>query len=99
MCGDYRISEKAMSESCWFVYIVHCKDDSLYTGVTTDVERRVTEHNSKAKSARYTRARQPVKLAYFEPAASRSAACKREAAIKALPRQEKQVLCQQVVKK
>jgi len=38
-----------MSESCWFVYIVHCKDDSLYTGVTTDVERRVTEHNSKAK--------------------------------------------------
>lgn len=80
----------------YYVYIVQCADDTLYTGYTTDVEKRVTEHNgtgetkaSKMASARYTRARRPVTLVYSEEQPSRSAAMKCEAAIKKLSRGEK----------
>ena len=78
--------------SAWFVYILECADDTLYTGVTTDVARREQEHNGSEKGARYTRVRQPVKLVYCEEAEDRSSAQKREAAIKRLSRQEKQRL-------
>lgn len=74
----------------WQVYIVRCADGTLYTGVATDVLRRVTEHNGAGKAgARYTRTRRPVKLVYQERAANRSAACKREYRIKQLDRREK----------
>ncbi|WP_045856619.1 GIY-YIG nuclease family protein [Teredinibacter purpureus] len=76
----------------WYVYMVRCADLSLYTGVTTDVERRVKEHNGASKSARYTRARQPVVLVYQETASSRSDACKREAHIKTFSRKQKLAL-------
>lgn len=79
----------------WSVYIVRCADHTLYSGVTTDVERRVTEHNGSTKGAKYTRARQPVTLVYQEPAASRSAACIREAALKRLTREQKEALIAQ----
>jgi putative endonuclease len=72
----------------WSVYIIRCSDSSLYTGVTTDVPRRISEHNSK-KGAFYTRNKTPVKLVYQEPMANQSEACKRESAIKRLPRIEK----------
>jgi len=72
------------SSSNWYVYILECADSSLYTGVTTDLERRVSEHNDGKKGAKYTRARRPVSLVYSETAASRSAACKRECALKKL---------------
>jgi putative endonuclease len=72
----------------WFVYIVRCADDTLYTGITTDVNRRVSEHNGK-KAARYTRSRQPVKICYIEATRTRSDALKREAAIKKLSRAKK----------
>ena len=76
--------------SGWHVYILRCADGSLYTGVATDLERRLHEHNhNDALGARYTRARRPVVLVYSEPAESRSAACKREAVIKRLPRAAK----------
>lgn len=68
----------------WYVYIVRCSDNSLYTGITTDVERRILEHNSGPKGARYTRSRRPVALVYCEQAASRSAATCRENHIKKL---------------
>jgi len=72
---------------------VRCADGTLYTGVAIDVERRVAEHNGDGRSgARYTRSRRPVKLVYYEPAANRSAACKREYRIKQLPRREKLAL-------
>ncbi len=71
-----------------FVYMVECADGSLYTGWTTDVEERIKTHNSGA-GAKYTRSRLPVKLVYFEEADSRSAALKREAAIKKLTREKK----------
>ena len=74
----------------WRVYMVRCADGTLYTGVATDVTRRVAEHNGKGKTgARYTRTRRPVKLVYQELAANRSDACKREYRIKQLTRAEK----------
>ncbi len=79
----------------WFVYIIRCADDSLYTGVTTDIDRRIVEHNTKKTGAKYSRARRPVTLVYQETIDSRSAALKREAAIKTLPRSEKEQLTSQ----
>ncbi|MES9869966.1 MAG: GIY-YIG nuclease family protein [Sedimenticola sp.] len=73
----------------WYIYILQCSDDSLYTGVTTDLERRVQEHNESPRGARYTRARRPVKLVYAEAWNTRSLACQREAEIKQLSRPEK----------
>jgi putative endonuclease len=74
----------------WYVYILRCADGTLYTGVTTDPERRLREHNAGGKlGARYTRARRPVELAYQEQAANRAEACRREAAIKKLSREAK----------
>ena len=72
----------------WYVYMLRCGDGSLYTGSTTDVDRRLREHQS-GTGARYTRSRQPVTLAYVEEAPDRSAAQRREAAIKKLPRAQK----------
>ncbi len=81
--GQYR--NRLESGMPWAVYLVRCADGSLYTGVATDVARRVAEHNS-GRGARYTRARGPVTLLHQEPAADRSAALRREAAIKRLSR-------------
>lgn len=79
----------------WFVYLLRCADGTLYTGVTTDVARRVDEHNhSDKRGARYTRARRPVELLYCEATDNRSAACKREAAIRHLSRSAKLALAQ-----
>jgi putative endonuclease len=80
--------------SRWFVYILRCADDTLYTGITTDVSRRINEHNglSKIKGAKCTRARRPVKLVYSEPCTDRSAAGKREWEIKQLSRTQKMLL-------
>lgn len=66
----------------WYVYILVCSDRSLYTGITTDLARRITEHNSPSGGARYTRSRQPVTLVYSEYHPSRSEASKREYRIK-----------------
>jgi putative endonuclease len=77
----------------WFVYILRCADDTLYTGVSTDVARRVDEHNAGAPlGARYTRARRPVVLVYQESVASRSEALRRELEIKAKDRAAKLAL-------
>ncbi len=74
----------------WHVYIVRCADDTLYSGVALDVARRVAEHNGAGKrGARYTRARRPVTLVYRVSAGNRSAACKREYAIKQMTRRDK----------
>lgn len=83
----------AQETAQWSVYILRCADNSLYTGVTTDVGRRLDEHNGLAKNgAKYTRNRLPVMLVYQEIAASRSEACKREAAIKNLKKPQKEKL-------
>jgi len=78
--------------SDWFVYMLRCADNSLYTGVTTDISRRVDEHNSNNSVTKYTRIRQPVSVVYFERAESRSEACKREAQLKKLTKKDKESL-------
>lgn len=85
--------KKRRRKPAWTVYILRCADGSLYTGITKDVARRVKEHNSGGlPGAKYTRARRPVRLVYQEPAATRSAAGKREYRIKRMKRGEKQKL-------
>jgi len=76
--------------SC-YCYIVECADGTYYTGWTIDPERRLKTHNA-GRGARYTRTRLPVKLVYLEPQPDRSAAMKREKAIKTLPREKKRKL-------
>ena len=74
--------------SGWKVYILRCSDGSLYTGITTDLARRVREHNS-GKGAKYTRSRRPVVPVYFEDHSNRSSASREEARIKKLSRNDK----------
>lgn len=82
-----------MNNKPWFVYVLRCADNSLYTGVAMDVYKRLDEHNGIAKNgAKYTQGRRPVQLAYLEETDSRSAACKREYAIKSLSKLEKETL-------
>lgn len=71
-----------------YVYILKCSDLTLYTGWTNDLEKRVSTHN-KGKGAKYTKCRLPVELVYFEECSDKSAALKREYAIKQLTRAEK----------
>ena len=78
----------------WIVYLARCRDGSLYTGITTDPERRLKEHNKGLGSA-YTRSRLPVTLVYSEVAGSRSQALRREHAIKSLTRVAKEALALQ----
>ncbi|MCX5702554.1 MAG: GIY-YIG nuclease family protein [Candidatus Omnitrophica bacterium] len=72
----------------WFVYIIRCKDSKLYTGITTDLSRRIQAHNS-GNGCRFTRCRLPVELLYSEDNFTKPEALKREAAIKNLPRAKK----------
>ncbi|MFZ2024992.1 MAG: GIY-YIG nuclease family protein [Microgenomates group bacterium] len=74
----------------WFIYIVRCKDNSLYTGITNNLERRVREHNEKNKiGSRYVRSKRPAVLVFNETASSKSEALKREAEIKKLSHLQK----------
>lgn len=80
----------------WYVYIVKCADDTLYTGITMDVGRRIVEHNNDGLyGAKYTRGRRPVCLVYQELLDSRSEAARRESEIKQLSRMEKETLIRQ----
>ena len=81
-----------MSDKKFFVYIVECADGSYYTGYTTDIQRRLNEHNYSTRSAKYTRSRRPVKLIYSEEYNTLSEALKREHAIKKLSRKRKKDL-------
>ena len=80
------------NKSDWFLYILRCADGSLYTGITTDIVRRVDEHNSTALGAKYTRGRRPVSLVYQAQFESRALASKEEYAIKRLTRRQKEDL-------
>lgn len=73
----------------YYTYIVKCSDGTLYTGVAKDLSRRIEEHNSSDKGAKYTKTRRPVVLIYSEKLENRSLACKREYEIKQLRREEK----------
>ena len=82
--------------SSWFFYVLSCRDSSMYTGVTTDVQRRIEEHN-KGKGAKYTRSRLPVRLLYSRKMLNRSQAQKLESAFKKLRREKKlERLCEMI---
>jgi len=82
---------KESGEAVWFLYILRCGDGSLYTGVTTDVDRRLRMHQ-EGKASRYTRTHGPVELIYREECGSRSRALARECAVKSLGRPGKEKL-------
>jgi putative endonuclease len=85
-----KATRQAQSSEKWTVYILRCADETYYTGVARDPARRLSEHNGQdGRGARYTRARQPVRMVYTETARGRSQAQHREAAIKKLSRAQK----------
>ena len=81
-------------KNTWYLYILRCRDGSLYTGITTDVEKRLEAHRS-GKGAKYTRGRSPLELVYREECGTHSDALKRELAVKRLTREEKLSLIEQ----
>lgn len=85
------ISKLKISEMSHYIYILECSDGSLYTGYTTDVDRRVKEHN-KGKGAKYTKGRTPVELKYKEEYDTQSEAMSREYEIKQMSREKKEQL-------
>ena len=78
-------------ETIWYLYILRCGDDSLYTGITTDVDKRLEAHRS-GKGAKYTRGRGPLELVYREECGSHSDALRRELEVKKLSREDKRKL-------
>lgn len=74
----------------WTVYFLRCNDNSLYTGITTDIKRRLHQHNNTKSGAKYTRARRPVVLVYSETAVDKSAASKREYQLRTLSKKQKE---------
>ncbi|GAB4121562.1 MAG: hypothetical protein Fur0040_01740 [Sideroxydans sp.] len=76
----------------WVCYLLCCADDTLYCGISNDLERRLAAHNA-GQGAKYTRGRTPLRLVYVEACADHSAALKREREIKSLPRSAKLALC------
>jgi putative endonuclease len=86
--------KKQAKPSKWHLYIIQCRDKTYYTGITNDLDRRLSQHNNGTAS-RYTRSRLPARLVYSEPCRGRSAALKKEYAIKVLSRKEKEeYMCQ-----
>jgi putative endonuclease len=79
------------SVTAWTLYLLRCRDGSLYAGITTDLERRLVQHQD-GRASRYTRGRTPVRMVYRESCATRSEALKREYAVKALSRDAKERL-------
>ena len=76
----------------WFVYFLRCNDNSLYAGITTNIERRLHQHNHTKLGAKYTRAKRPVTLTYIEIAADKSTASKREYQLRKLTKIQKEQL-------
>ncbi|WP_291174461.1 GIY-YIG nuclease family protein [Gimesia sp.] len=92
---DVKEDDAADNPTEWFVYILRCADNSLYTGITTDLNRRCEQHNAGTAS-RYTRSRLPVTMVYHEIQATRNVALKRELEIKAMSRKVKEELIESV---
>lgn len=80
------------AEIPYYVYILRCSDQTLYTGITRDLEKRLTEHNSSPKGAKYTRSRRPLTLVHSQHCHNKSEALKREIAIKKLSKLQKEAL-------
>lgn len=88
---EERSESGATAETVWSLYLLRCRDGSYYTGVTTDINRRLLEHQ-EGKASRYTRTRRPIVLVYQEECGTRSRSLARECAVKSLSRQRKEEL-------
>jgi predicted GIY-YIG superfamily endonuclease len=86
-----RLQAASGKDNSWILYILKCNDGSFYTGITNDLARRFNQHRD-GRASRYTRSRRPVRMVYGESCASRSHAQRRESAVKALSRKEKEAL-------
>lgn len=86
------MGEDQLKETTWYLYILRCGDGSLYTGITTDVSRRLKAHR-QGVGAKYTRGRGPLELMYQECCGTHSQALRRELEVKSLRRPEKEALC------
>ncbi len=82
---------KTRKHIVWFVYMLRCRDNSIYTGITTDIGKRIKRHN-QGKGAKYTASRRPVELIYYEPHKDWLSAAKREYALKRLAKSKKESL-------
>jgi len=80
----------------WFLYVLQCRDDTFYTGITKNLERRIKMHND-GKASRYTRTRRPVVLRYHEVCIGRTKGLTRECEIKSLPRKKKEELIKNII--
>jgi putative endonuclease len=89
-----RLSSSPSKEgtTMWFVYLLRCSDNSLYCGITNNLNRRINEHNSSSKGAKYTRSRRPVSLVFSQTSSNRSEASKLEAKIKKMTKKQKEGL-------
>ena len=85
-----------MKANNWFLYVLQCSDGTLYTGVTTDIDRRLNEHNTSSKGAKYTKIRRPVKLVYWIDFKDRSTAQKAEYKFKQLTREQKEKIINEI---
>jgi len=85
----FLLIQSTLTYNIYYLYILKCKDKTLYTGIANNLERRIQEHNESNLGAKYTRARRPVKLVYLKRFKNRSNALKEEARIKKLSRKEK----------
>jgi putative endonuclease len=79
-----------VAEKAWFLYVLRCADGTLYTGTTTDISRRIDEHNTSRRGAKYTKTRRPVKLVFSLNYENRSKAQKAEYKFKRLTRKQKE---------
>ncbi len=89
------MDENRLTERIWYLYMLRCGDGSLYTGITTDVPRRLRAHR-QGVGAKYTRGRAPLELVYQERCGTHSQALRRELEVKSLHRSEKQALCREI---
>jgi putative endonuclease len=80
------------AQACYSVYMLRCSDNTLYTGIALNLEKRLHEHNTSDKGAKYTRCRRPVTLTYHETCENKSAALKREITIKKMTRIQKEAM-------
>ena len=79
-------------EPTWYVYLVHCADNTYYCGISKDVDRRIHEHNLSRRGSKYTRARRPVKLVWKSPPKTHKEAAQMEYKIKKLSRRQKEII-------
>lgn len=87
------------TKNTWYVYFLRCNDNSLYAGITTNIERRLHQHNHTKLGAKYTRAKRPVTIAFVETAIDKSTASKREYQLKKLSKIQKEQLVSSYLEK